>query len=125
MRSIWIYLSFALLSGSIAHAQNFNSQSFQYLTGVLQAGSMVTPSSPGWNAQNPAKWYSMSVTSTASGFNVVLEDSLDNVNWTVVSSDTGFSQVSNTNPSPSLYFRLRAISLGSNAAVTATAIGVW
>lgn len=134
MRKInyWFSIATLLISG-MAHAQSVPAtvagvanRNFQYLTGVLTATYPTTlPSAPAWNAEAPPKWYTISVTTTAAGFSVALEGSLDNVNWTNIATATGFSQVSNTVPLPSIYFRMRQTSLGSNTAVTATAIGVW
>lgn len=104
-----------------------NNHSFQYLTGVLTASSPTTvPSAPAWNAMAPPKQYSMSAATTATGWQVELEGSLDNSNWSriaITTSATGM--VSNVNPIPALYFRMRASTISANTSVTATAIGVW
>jgi hypothetical protein len=74
---------------------------------------------------SPPQFYTLGVTTTATGFVVRLQGSLDNVNWADVAiTDTGVGNISNTSPRPMLYLRLRATTIAANTAVTATAIAV-
>lgn len=105
-----------------------NSRNFIYLNGVLTDNWAVTATANGFNALGAPKWYSMGITRTVLGTptQVRLEGSLDNVNWStiaVTSSVLGF--VSNTEPHPAIYMRLRANGIANNVYVTATAIGTW
>lgn len=113
-----------------AHAQlspGYNSYSFQYLNGVLTSTNTITSRSiNAFNAMNIPKYYSMSVTTAATGFTVLLEGSLDNANWTQLASTTsGIGVVTTVNPAPMLYIRMRAPNLSSTQQVTATAVGSW
>ncbi len=113
-----------------SHAQispGSQSHSFQYLTGVLTTSQMaISPTAGTWNAVAPPKYFSMAVTTTASGFQVRLEGSLDNSNWsTIAVTNSAIGMIPNVVPIPSLYFRIRAATIAANTSVTATAIGVW
>lgn len=105
----------------------FQSHNFQYLTGVLtpvQYTTAVTVNA--FNAVNLPKWYSMSVTGTATPFQVRLEGSLDKCNWsTIAITSSGVGVVSNINPAPMLYFRMRASNIQAGSQITATAVGAW
>jgi hypothetical protein len=104
----------------------YQSHSFQYVTGVLSTSNTTTQVANTWNSEVPPKYYALSVTTTASNWQVNLEGSLDKINWSVLaitSTALGVSYV--TNASPSLYFRAHAITINSsNDNITATAIGV-
>lgn len=130
---IWaIAVAAALLCFNKAHAQvvtnpGLNSRSFQYLTGVLSGSQLaISPTAGTWNAEAPPKYFSLGVTTQATGFQVRLEGSLDNSNWSLISvTSSAIGMVSNPNPIPTLYYRIRAATLSANTSVTATAIGVW
>lgn len=130
MKHLFITLVAIILWVSQANAQNpgnrYQSHDFQYLTGVLTSSQPTTsPVANAWNSVAPPQHYSMNVTTTASGFNVYLEGSLDNSNWSQISvTNSAIGVISNVNPMPMLYFRMRQSGLSSGAAVTATAVGV-
>lgn len=125
------YLALFLMLGTAAQAQTlplgFQSHNFQYLTAVLnssQRESSVTANA--FNAQSPPKWFSMSVTTAATGWLVALDGSLDNRNWsTIAITSSALGVISNKDPVPSLFFRFRAMTALTNISVTPTAIGVW
>ncbi len=127
---VGLIFGFSILTiPSMARAQvspGFQSNSFQYLAGVLTPSQAATTRAvTAWNSEFPPKFYSMSVTTTASGFVVALQGSLDGSNWSqiaVTSSAAGV--VSNVAPIPALYLRMIAQTIAANTAITATAIGV-
>lgn len=129
--SIFITSFGALSIGSITYAQStpgnqYQSHNFQYMTGVLTSANRSTQSANAWNALNPPKWYTMNVTTTASGFSVTLEGSLDNANWSPIAvTNSALGNISNTVPLPYLYFRMRAGAIAAGTSITPTAIGVW
>lgn len=120
-----------LLSLKFANAQvspGSNSRNFLYLTGVLTDNMAITATANGFNSITAPKWFSMGITRTVLGTptQVNLEGSLDGVNWRNIATTTsvlGF--VSNTEPKPSIYMRMRAQGIANNIFVTATAIGTW
>lgn len=103
----------------------FQSHGFQYLSGVLTTSQLTTErTANGFNGIMPPKYFSMGVTTTATGWVVALEGSLDNANWsTIAVTNSVFGVVSSILPKPMLYFRMRASTLSANTSVTATAIG--
>lgn len=113
-----------------AHAQNagarFNTNKYLYLNGVLSSSNPVSSVAPAWNSDRLPKWYSLDVTATAASFNVLLEGSLDQQSWvTIATAISSGVIVSNINPVPVLYLRMRETSISGNEMVTATAIGTW
>jgi hypothetical protein len=104
----------------------FQSHNFQYLSDVLTPAQVTSQYvANAFNSTFPPKYFSLGVTTTATGFVVALQGSLDNVNWsTLAVTNTVFGVVSSILPKPMLYFRLQATTIGANTAVTATAIGV-
>ena len=105
-----------------------NSSNWQYLSYPLVGGTTTTsPTMVAFNGMNPPKWFSLSVTSTAgSAIQVALEGSVNNVSWRQIAvTSSALGAISNTVPLPSIYLRLRAITLSNNVTITPTAVGVW
>jgi len=123
-----LFLAFAIKNSDAQQlSPGFNSRSFQYLNGVLSPAQPTTTAvANAFNAEGLPKWYSVSITGTATPVQVVLERSLDNSNWsTVVITNSYVGVASNTLPAPALYFRMRATGIPVNSQVTATAVGTW
>lgn len=122
-----IFLAFAFLTCFLAtaHAQ-YQTHSFQYLTSTLTTASPTGSSVSAFNSVDPPKWYSLYVTTAATGYVVKLEGSLDNVTFSDIAiTNTGLGMISNVDPKPALYFRVRASTIPANTTITATAIGTW
>lgn len=129
-KTIWASLAFISGFAAVAHAQTvppYQRNNYQYLTGTLtpsQLTSIYTVNAI--NAENPPKYFTLAVTTTATGFLIRLEGSLDNSNWyDLAVTNNAIGAQTNTVPRPSLYFRMRADSIAANTTVTGTAIGVW
>lgn len=131
---LWKILAVASLVfclSRVASAQStpgarFQSHSFQYLSLPLAQATMAqAQTATAWNAELPPKYFSMGVAATtANPFRVDLEGSLDNANWSIISTtNTATGIVSSILPKPMLYFRFNAKTLSSTDTITATAIG--
>lgn len=83
------------------------------------------PTVSAFNMQNLPKYYTLSVTTTGTGFNVELDGSLDEKNWTPITSVASLAPTSVSAAAPMLYLRLHAKTVGTDGSVTATAVGVW
>lgn len=128
MRMLTNFILFTTVLATQANAQTspgYQSRNFQYLTDVLTSGDNLSPVTKAWNAAYPPKYYTVSVTTTASNWLVKLQGSLDNSNWQDVAvTSSALGTVTNSAPLPMLYFRLNATTIAAGTSVTATAIAV-
>lgn len=120
------------LFASTAYAQNKNSYSYAYLQDSLTATGSAGAVANNFSSSAPFKYFSLAVAPSAGSgaWSVILQGSLDNLNWTniVVNSSVTSSAgiiASNSSPVPALFLRTYANSLANGLTVTATAIGVW
>ncbi len=127
--SLCVYTLFFLFYNLPTYAQTpggqFQQHSFQYTTAVL-ANSNVGKTVNAFSATTLPRWYTLSITGTATPVSVFLDGSLDQSNWSPILITTSYTgNVSNSVPYPFIYFRVRAASVTANNFVTATAVGVW
>lgn len=118
---------FFVASCTCANAQNFQSRSFQYITGILNSSSPIGSLVPTWNSENPPKYFSFAITGTPTGpIQMRLEGSVDGVNFSTLGITTSVNGMTSVSAAmPSLYFRMRAFTINSADTITGTAIGVW
>lgn len=103
----------------------FQSYNYQYLNGPLNAANPTTLPANAVNSLAPPQHFTMGVTTTATGWTVALDGSLDAINWKrILLTNTAVGNVSNITPEPMLYFRMAETGLSGASTVTATAIGV-
>lgn len=128
MKTLIVILTFFFAFTAQAQVSG-NSRNWGYLSQTMVQGTSSTTSSTFSTANSlfPFKYYSIMVGQVQAGttFNVALEGSLDNQNWTpVLTTNTANSLGVSTVVAPALYLRLRATSLQAGRTITATAIGV-
>lgn len=132
MKEITVFVALAVAWFCLKNAdaqQNpgtqFQSRSFQYLAAEMTAVSPSPVTVSCWNAAVPPKYFTLSVTTQATGWVALLEGSLDNAKWTTLAvTNSAVGSVSNSVPFPALYLRTRANVIGSTSTITGTAIGV-